>query len=300
MNDEIRSKICSADKVSEVFEGSIRNGAWGDFSKERYKVLQCDTNEIAFLDPFPSIDYTTGEYRELVNKSSEIETYLGEHDRLQPAHLNLIRGLLERGNSIADCGCGGGSLLDFLSGMAGKTVAIEPLSEFHDSLRSRGHAPYKSIKSAISEGQEETIDLALSFHVIEHTEDPIDYLEDIYRLLKPGGKAYVHTPNLNDILMKVAFDKFAPFNFRTQHNYYFTEKSLCWMSEKAGFSVEKITFHQEFSMSNMMYWLKEGAPRGSERMTGISEQADSLWKSYCESTGQATNVGITIVKPSVS
>ena len=41
-----------------------------------------------------------------------------------------------------------------------------------------------------------TFDLIVSFQVIEHLEDPSDYLDAIARLLKPDGLALLTTPNL--------------------------------------------------------------------------------------------------------
>lgn len=289
--------ICPNEPVRKLYEGVIRNGSWGDFTSEAYEVYQCLGNEIAFLHPFPRIDYEGTEYRELVNKSAKIESFFDSYDRLQPMHLSLFADLVERGMVVADCGCGGGSLLDYLSGLAKQTVAIEPLKTYHDSLKERGHHTFSSIAQARQQGFEKGVDLALSVHVIEHTENPVEYLRDIRALLRPGGKVYVHTPNLNDILMKIAFDAFAPFNFRTQHNYYFTDKSLQWLGEKAGFEVERTVFHHEFGMANALYWLRDKAPRGYDPMEGIDSQADTLWRAYCEGTGQATNVGVVLRRP---
>ena len=40
-----------------------------------------------------------------------------------------------------------------------------------------------------------SFDLVASFQVIEHLEDPSDYLEQLARLLRPGGTALLTTPN---------------------------------------------------------------------------------------------------------
>ena len=42
----------------------------------------------------------------------------------------------------------------------------------------------------------------MSFQVIEHIKDDRLFLEEIYRVLKPGGKAIISTPNINHTLSR--------------------------------------------------------------------------------------------------
>lgn len=289
--------ICPEEETRKVYEGPIRDGAWGQLTDRRYEVWQCVDNEIAFLHPFPDVDYTSAGYRESVNETADVGAYFNSYDRTQLLQLPLFSELITRGQTVADCGCGGGSMLDYLHGVAATTVAIEPLVLFHDSLRERGHQVFGDVGAAVDGGLGGAVDVAVSFHAIEHTLDPIEFLRGMFRLLRDGGSAYVHTPNYDDILMKLDFETFAPFNFRAAHNYYFTARSLVWLAERAGFEVDRIVHHQEFGLSNAFHWLRDKRPRGNEPIDGVARQADALWRSYCEETGQATNVGILLRKP---
>ena len=55
--------------------------------------------------------------------------------------------------------------------------------------------PFKNIAS-------NTYDTVVSFQVIEHIEDDKLFLEEIYRVLKPGGKAIISTPNIRHTLSR--------------------------------------------------------------------------------------------------
>ena len=44
-----------------------------------------------------------------------------------------------------DFGCGGGSFLDSIKGIAKKTIAVEPFVGYHESLKLRGHEVYSDI-----------------------------------------------------------------------------------------------------------------------------------------------------------
>jgi len=41
----------------------------------------------------------------------------------------------------------------------------------------------------------ESVDVAISSHVIEHVPDDLKALNELYRVLKPGGAAFINTPN---------------------------------------------------------------------------------------------------------
>ena len=50
--------------------------------------------------------------------------------------------------------------------------------------------------------------------------------------------------------------------------------------------------------SNMLAWLSTKKPTGNDSaFDGINRQADTLWSSYLEQTGQADTLFLTLVKP---
>ena len=286
----------SESALTRLYYGPIRAGQAGRQTDRSFTIWQVPESELAFLQPFPTPNYTTSEYREFVNGSAEVANYFKLHDQAQPAHLKLIQHMLKRGGVVADCGCGGGSLLDLVRGWAAETIAIEPFEGFHTSLRDRGHKVASSISQAAI-AYEGRVDLALSFHVIEHTEDPVAYLLDIYSLLRPGGRAFVLTPNLDDILLKINFEAFAPFFFREVHNLYFNARALEWTARSARFKVTRSVHYHEFGLSNAFHWLRDQRPRGNTPMPGIDGKIDGAWRTYLEESGQANNVAVELEKP---
>ncbi len=281
----------------QLYHGQIRAGRYGQLSAEIYTVWQFTKSELAFLSPFPTPDYSQAVYRESVNGSAEVDEYFTLHDSAQPAYLSLLQPVFRRGMVVADCGCGGGALLDLLKGWAGQTLAIEPFGGYHKSLASRGHSVHSSMDSAIADGAAGKVDLAVSFHVIEHTEDPVLYLRKIRALLRPGGQAFVLTPNLDDILFKLTPETFAPFFYRVVHNFYFNATSLRWVAEQAGFKVERVLHYHEFNLGNLIHWLRDRQPRGNTALPGIQTEIDASWRAYLESTGQSNQVGMILSNP---
>jgi len=281
--------------IRRVYAGKIRDGKFGCETAESYEVLVRDPHRLGFLRPFPAVDYADASYRVAVNDSAAIEQYFKLHAAQQPGYLDLIRPLLHPGLAVADFGCGGGALLDLVQAEThGATCAVEPFGGYHASLRQRGHEVFPTATAALAAGRTDAFDLALSFHVIEHTLDPVAYLAEIRRTVRPGGHLFVLTPNWDDFLMTADPVRMEPFFYRRVHNYYFTAAALQWTARLAGWEPVRDVFYHEFGLANAMLWLRDGRPAGHAPLAGISPDADAFWRRHLEETGRANNVGIVL------
>lgn len=278
-----------------IYKGKIRDGNPGKMSDKIFEVIYDDKQKFARLKQFPKINYSNDSYRKKVNKTSLINDYFLEHDKQQPGYFSFISPLLKRGDIVADCGCGGGSMLDLTKGLASETLAIEPFGGYHSSLTERGHQTFSSINEA-SKKYSSKVNLALSIHVIEHTDDPLAYLKSIHKLLTKNGVAIVFTPNNDDILLKLYPEIYAPFFYRTVHNYYFSGEGLEILGKKAGFANASKFYYHEFGISNTLNWLKQKKATGNSMLDGITNEFDFAWKNLLEKSGQSYNVGVILRK----
>lgn len=197
---------------------------------------------------------------------------------------------------IADIGCGAGSFLNHVEGLAEKIIAVEPTERYHSSLSSRGYDVFSYAADALT-FYPEGVDIAVTFQVIEHVLNPCDFLAQIGALLKPGGVLIIATPNRNDVLLKLMPEEFPKFYYRTVHRWYFDHKSLRQCVELAGLDFVSERYVQTYGMANVLLWLEERKPNGNSRMPGIDHTADHLWNGYLEATGQSDNIYIYARKP---
>jgi 2-polyprenyl-3-methyl-5-hydroxy-6-metoxy-1,4-benzoquinol methylase len=140
-------------------------------------------------------------------------------DQEQAEKLGILGADGWRDKIVADIGCGGGSFLDFLSGVARETVAIEPCLSYRHNL-SQKHKYFPGCSEALLEYAGK-VDVAVSFTVIEHIENPRQFLREIRQVIKPGGFLLLSTPNYNDWLIDFLSGFYDRFFYRSAHTWYF-------------------------------------------------------------------------------
>jgi 2-polyprenyl-3-methyl-5-hydroxy-6-metoxy-1,4-benzoquinol methylase len=292
-------EICGKDLWTTIYYGPIRAGGFGTF-KDNATVATCGGCGVGRLAEVDSIDakaYESPEYRKAVAQGLEVKDFFQHADPVQVHHMTAAWPYSFRGKTIADIGCGAGSFIDHISGIAEKVIAVEPTEMYQNSLRKRGYEVYSYTNeaNAVRPG---TIDYAVAFQVIEHVQDPRTFLAEIFTLLKPGGTLLIATPNKNDIMLKLLPNEFPSFFYRIVHRWYFDRNSLSRTAVEAGFTIEKEKYLHTMNMSNMLSWLIQHSPTGnSKNLPGIDDVANTLWSVYLETSGQADTLFLTVKKP---
>ena len=282
--------VCGTDSWLTVYEGPIRDGAFGATREAR--VCRCETcgvDRVAEQACLPIESYETVAYRNLLKQDHDAAHHNAAHDELARFTLDTLWPISLRGKTVADLGCGGGALLDHVRGLASKIVAIDPSEPFAPSLKSRGYAWFPSA-SAAAKDYAGRVDIVLSTQVIEHVDDPLAFLRGVADLLTPDGVAVVSTPNRRDILTELLPDIFPPFFYRTQHRWAFDAASLGYAATRAGLQVDQLRHVHRYGLANTMHWLKESCPRGRTPMAPLDGAIDRHWQAWLESTGRADNL----------
>lgn len=158
--------------------------------------------------------------------------------------LDLIRQYLPSGK-LLEVGCARGDFLRVAREYF-TVVGVEPNEEL--ATDAVAFAP-------IDQGVIEThpysdYDVAVTFHVIEHTDSPRRFLEAIAERVRPGGFVVVETPNIHSIpfrLLKSRWRQFIP-----EHYFFFDEKTMTKLMEDAGLKVERIARIGKFASPSLI------------------------------------------------
>jgi len=277
------------------FKGYIRNGI--NKSKKNASVLLCKKCHIIFLEKKSQLnqkDYFNSNYRKLIIHGKTINGYKkrwSKHNDLYFKELNISYG---KNYNIADVGCGIGLFLSKFKKKTTTTIAIEPNIVFHEYLKNKFDYKYNYLHELKSE-KKINIDLLFCFHVIEHVEDPLTFINEIYDVLKKGGTAYIITPNNNEILNKT-IPNFKQFYYRTVHNWYFDKDSISNLLNKSKFKKFNVTSNHFRGIDNYLYWVKHGKPYLKHEMLISNNKMDQNWKKFLEENYMGENIMIKVTK----
>jgi len=102
------------------------------------------------------------------------------------------------GGRLLDVGFGNGDFLKLATEMGWQAEGIDFDPEAVAVAEARG-LNVRCASAADLSDQNEQFDIITLSHVIEHVHDPIGLLNNLYRLLKPGGLLWLETPNLDSL-----------------------------------------------------------------------------------------------------
>ena len=164
--------------------------------------------------------------------------------------------------SVLDYGCGAGGFINKINQFCNSVAGVEPdthlIYYLKNSFVDLDIPVYHNLDNVSKK-----FDFITCFHVMEHIKDPISELKNLKKNLKDCGKIIIEVPNINDALLDLYdIQDFRDWYFWTCHLYYYSQKSLRAIGEKAGYKVDYVKQIQRFPLSNHIHWLQKNKPNG--------------------------------------
>jgi SAM-dependent methyltransferase len=144
-------------------------------------------------------------------------------------HLAVYEWIAVRvaGSTVLDMACGEGYGSAVLAGSAASVLGVDGNPEAYEHARLRYTRPGLSFAWGAVEtfGEPASFDAVVFLQTIEHVADPAAVLSHFVRLLRPGGVAYVTTPNVLTLAPRGAAKSDNPWHLREYRAEEFTD--LC-------------------------------------------------------------------------
>lgn len=246
------------------------------FIVKNYDVVRCNKCETYYV--FPEIDFSDEQWSELYNSGYfPAQSNFFIKRRIKEIKFKFDRAesfLKDRRNiSLLDIGVGEGRALieaarrNYGGGVTGIDIIDNRIDEAKSSNNNFIAARFMDYEFA-----DNSFDFIYLDSVLEHVLTPLEYLEKIKRILKPGGILYIGVPNedsLFNIIRKLAFavlgkkylsEKLKPFD-SPYHVVGFNARSLHFAIQKVDFKIKLFrNFGRKFeflssSPTSKVFWI---------------------------------------------
>ena len=166
-------------------------------------------------------------------------------ERLQVKDYGNTRALLNRlypqRGRLLEIGSGLGFLLDAFRKDGWNVLGIEP---YYQACRHSREALGLEVINAILETADlpdDSFDVVLMNHVIEHLDDPLRTLREVNRVLKTNAHFVIETPRYDTLMFKLLGRRERSISC-SGHIYFFTTESLRNLYRAAGFKTVQLDY----------------------------------------------------------
>jgi 2-polyprenyl-3-methyl-5-hydroxy-6-metoxy-1,4-benzoquinol methylase len=216
-------------------------------SRETFDIVQCSNCGFKYTNPRPD-EKSIGKYYESEDYVSHSNSKKGIINTVYHwvrnyslrKKVELINKQSKKGN-LLDIGCGTGEFLSTAVADGWIGQGIEP----NDKARNQAISNY-SLNVLPEEGikslNTEHFDVITMWHVLEHVHNLNERVEELYSLLKPGGKAIIAVPNCSSFDASTYGNNWAAYDV-PRHLYHFTPETI-----KALFRKHKFEHIQSYPM----------------------------------------------------
>lgn len=236
---QIRCNLCGADDAATVFEAGVA---------QINRIVKCRQCGLMYSNPRqrPADEEVVRSHDvDLTRHPQSYDPGRFDKERVQVRDYvhtrEYLRGLYPARGHLVEIGCGMGFLLKAFHDDGWDVLGIEPdrgLSEYVNDEQA-----LKSLAATLEEARlpAASVDVVVMLHVIEHVPDPTATLQEIARVLKPGGHLVIETPRYDSL-------SFALLRHRERsircngHIYFFTSGTLKRMCEKTGFELRQLRY----------------------------------------------------------
>lgn len=228
-----------------------RDNRTGSFT-EAFTYLRCRGCGLVSLHPLPDLeellsDHERGYGGVIAASGPRLPSRLGRRrwwERRLKQAWHRVDGMpavdrLPISGRVLDIGAGTGGQVAELVRLGYEAVGLEPNPQAVAIAQSRGH-PVRQGTAEATPFEDSSFDTVILTQVVEHLVDPIAALSSIRRLVRPGGRLIVLTPNVQGLPRRLFGGEWAHWH-PPYHVHLFGRGQLRRAISEAGYHVEQVS-----------------------------------------------------------
>jgi 2-polyprenyl-3-methyl-5-hydroxy-6-metoxy-1,4-benzoquinol methylase len=204
--------------------------------ESEYRVVRCRRCDLVYVNPrhfgVEPEEYFVGPYLSTIEENGKLR---GGIELLYGDIVKSLGVYLYPGRLI-DVGCAMGHFMNFAQRYGWQATGTECSPPAVKWAREHFHVRIHNVCD-LGEARYpcEYCDAGVLIEVIEHLPDPKRTLEEVHRILRPGGCVCVTTPNFASYRSLLLQEEWAAV-IPSGHLYYFTNKTLAALLQETGFT----------------------------------------------------------------
>ena len=213
------------------------------FSKSDFAYAKCELCRTLYQTPRPALSAFERFYRDSESSRYWAEVFFPavaevRREKIFRPRVEGVFDMVQKHGSpierLVDIGAGYGIFLDEWRSNFPETelVAIEPSPSLADECRAKGLRVIESIAENVTE-LDGFADLVVCFEVLEHVHDPLAFVNDLKRMVRPGGYLFISTLCIDGFDLQILWDQSSQIS-PPHHINFFSVKGFDELFMRAG------------------------------------------------------------------
>lgn len=259
--------LCSSTRGTPHFSGG---GAAQPASpvSERYRITHSERHLVHAITRCLDCGLVTLplSYAPTVSYEDAADPYYIEQAPQRIANAHRLLSLVPSGGRLLEIGCACGFLLVAARERGFSVRGVEMSAWASQYARATYGLDVHTGTLEAAAVPAESVDVVVMADVIEHLFDPPATMREIRRILAPGGRVLLLTPDVGSVTARLAGPRW--WGLLDDHYFYFSRQTLRRLLEQEGFTVERIrALGRVFPLA---HWAFKLAPYSRALQQGVS------------------------------
>jgi SAM-dependent methyltransferase len=218
-----------------------------EFNKYGFTYVSCPICHTLFVNPRPAFDDLIRFYADSPSTHYWVEEFFKpvaevRREKIFRPRAEYVTKVLPNLNNgvIGDIGAGFGIFLEEIRRLwPSRLIAIEPSIDQAEICRDKGIEVQCCALEEL-QGFENEFDLLTCFELFEHLHTPVDFVQRVFKLLKPGGHFLMTTLNGQGFDIQLLWGKSKSIS-PPQHINFFNTASITLLLQRCGFQIVDVS-----------------------------------------------------------
>jgi len=215
-------------------------------TSKTFTLDSCSACQCLFLNPMPGAEEIAGfypnQYWWSATKPGLLKRFESIYRRTAlRGHVSFISKAASNRSDVdlLDVGCGSAALLGLMKERGYRVMGVDFSSEAAAVARKENgvHVVVGSLHDAAF--PKASFDIVTLFHVMEHVTNPRDVLQEVGRILRPGGSVVLQVPNIDSWQFRIFKAKWYGLDI-PRHVIDYSSDAILRLLSESGFAVNRI------------------------------------------------------------